>query len=435
MPRRKKSSTTTTVTKVTAPSQQQMPKRKRTKKRKNKRKQNVRVNGFYTDSGENPSILRHQFAKQHLGDTSEGAAWCLKVLHPCDEATLLYSGIPDKTAAGVVTPEFRTRENITAPAATAGATPTSWDCGIMSLPYPDTPAIYFRRLNTDPVGSWDDGTALTAPLTGDLQQHVMKYRMSYSGTTAHLVANATTDQGMVRATSMATEFTTQDGTTVGTESINVGEGQQWDITAFEQLGPRVYTSEARNGVYVVDRPCEDTYRFTANQAAAVKVFGPSGPGTPPVPDPTPKNLQVAGSPKFPENNFTTSYIMFNGLALTSSIDLKCVRGYEVVPQTRSTLATMMKPSPDYDPQALSMASRVSQKMPAAFPAHYNDFGDILGGIARAISGLGLPIISDIAGALGHVVNPAHYAQPMSVGDALGSVASTVAPLIQRVIRR
>lgn len=390
---------------------------------------------FYNDMGENPLILRHQFSKMNLADTSEGAAWAIKCLHPCDESTLLYSGIPDKTAASVITPEHRTRESITPPVPTGQA--VSWDCAILGLPFPDTPAVYFRRLNTDPAGQWDQGVALTNPLTTDFRSTIMKYRLAYSGTTAHLVASATTDMGMVKAASVPLEFSIVPETAPTTgERVRIADGQQWDITAFDQVSPKIYTSEARGGTYVVDRLCEDTCRFVPNGVINVDVYAPSqNSATGPVPDATPKGISVAGSATSNIQNFTNALILFTGLSPQASIDLKCVRGYEACPQTKSILSTMLKCSPDYDPRALSMASRVAQRMPAAFPAHYNDLGDIFGGISRAIASLGIPVVSDIAGAVGHLVNPAHYANPMSAGEVLGSVAQSAAPLVQRLIRR
>lgn len=109
----------------------------------------------------------------------------------------------------------------------------------------------------------------------------------------------------------------------------------------------------------------------------------------------------------------TTVTVYSGLSIQDVIRVKVLSSVEVYPLPHSSLARLAQPSPSLDQGAIDLISEIESQLPHSYPASYNDLGGLLGVIgtflkergiplSRTIGGLGIPGVSPIAAAIGHV---------------------------------
>jgi len=202
-------------------------------------------------------------------------------------------------------------------------------------------------------------------------------------------------------------------------------------TALQNI-PGSYFGEAKDGVYVPLKLAAEDFHYvrSANTVTIVPDIAPTATVSAVDPAPAFTNA-VFGSilnPFVPASAFTwyspsagvvtstgttalpwctdnLSVVALRGMSVSASVTVtvRCAFQLQVAPGT--TYSPYVVTAPPYDPVALAAYTAISREMEDAYPASYNDFGDMLEEIAE-IAGDVLPMIFP---ALGSVVGPAKKA--------------------------
>lgn len=121
------------------------------------------------------------------------------------------------------------------------------------------------------------------------------------------------------------------------------------------------------------------------------------------------------------DNSNMGVVMIRSISSAASISIKIKTGYQMVPKANEFAACFVAAPPTYDQKAINEVAELQQSMPLAYPASYNDLGEILKvigkiitgpvrAVSKVVAGLGIPVVSDI----GKVVN-----------DLSGSIANAI----------
>jgi len=371
-----------------------------------------------------------------LGTTRAGQMWALKALHPNGEEVTASAGIPDHTNVPVVTPEFRVNHTITS---IAGSTLND-DIDILLLPFAEIAFLWRRYPSTttpDVSLNWNVVFNPTIPAAndtinyedGDGVEHSLPYtygdmnaygrtRAMYRGVTVHLDAPALYDQGRIVAGQLALEnkegsvngcYVTAGGTARlhAVSALNIVQlPQNLPLTEDDlfQATPGAVVWEAREGIYMPLRFRDPTHLFSSAQEETIlTIYQPGGIESLLTPATPPKQIGLV----MPVN-FLSGLILIRGIDARANINVKHRIGLEQLVEYASVVAPFQHASPMLDPVAIDRVTQCSQASPMAFEAKYNDLGAIknvlmsilgigkkIGGVVR---GLGIPGVSDIAGA-------------------------------------
>lgn len=270
-------------------------------------------------------------------------------------------------------------------------------------------------------------------------QFADKWRPITSGLTVHLDAATLTDQGKLYAGQVSCDNSQESVTlleAVGEPPENKPYTQNYnkvdfpltyaELTQDDHLG---LVTEARKGVYVPIRisdkenPYVPTSYNLANTSATggrwtfedsvgtgMLRLGPwlnkSGQVT------AVTNGQGLSIPSSLSGHLMAAVVIFAGIHKTSSLNMRSYGSLSVTCDRESPYAVFIQGAPVVDEQALRAAAMLSQHMPHAFPAEFNDLGKLWGvikdvvkivpGVADVLGGMGIPVVSDIANVVGGV---------------------------------
>lgn len=371
--------------------------------------------------------------------------WALKAVHPNGETVTSSAGIPDHTNVPVVTPEMRVNYTIVGTLETQGNS----DVDIVVLPYSHLAFMWRRRPTGSPEPDIDkdwnyvffpvageygsEFSAQCVPLDGtaDPESEVVQFdyatsklpiqygrtRSMYTGITAHLDAPTLADQGRLVAGQLALEQTPTTFSEVvgrkGTKSYKILDPIQISSiegrlpmteSALFQATPGAVVWEAREGVYMPMRFRDPVHLF-GNDLRETLAAVSYDTGTYLLQD-TRKFGIVPGSLL----NELTGVILFRGIDNRANINVKVRRGLESLVDSATAIAPFQHQSPVLDPLAIDRVTQIAQSSPMAYPACYNDWGEILNVIkqvvgvvkpvAKFVGGLGIPIVSDLGNGIG-----------------------------------
>lgn len=395
------------------------------------------LSGDLQRAGGNTNILRG-IVMQALGRSMDSSVYALRYLHPMDEVIHGGTRICDEHTAYTAALEGRSQDTITAPSSLGDG--GTWNMNMIVPSIPDIAFLYQTwdaSTSAPAADSWTPvfyssflaGSVLTDTTTATepvLSANSTQYRGVYRGITCHLNAAGLNDAGMVYGGQYGGEYArgligadvslTKVRDSYTASNVPITENQ-----LYQMVGATVQ-QEAREGVYMPLMYNNPAQQFTSvapptisgDSAAQAKQFtffvnGASKPiSGPPGGGRGPDGLFSAPI------NFTTGIIMWRGLYKAASIQVKTRIGIESVPGVDSPWSPFTEASPLYDPAVMTRTSIVRARLPLMFPAHYNDFSDILKtigevimgpvrGIADTIGGMGIPVLSDIAGPIGGVL--------------------------------
>jgi hypothetical protein len=321
------------------------------------------------------------------------------------------------------------------------------------------------------------GTSRLIPtLAYDTAAAPVEWRITHSGLTVYLDANATADQGMVYATQVSgrtlrdfpcfanKEMTTADPVAIMAFRPFIMPSSEEAIRRYD---PSSYQNRANKGVYIpVQRTEFDGFVQPASYAmpaTIAKLFVPGSLPTPGIRDimifPTSgygaDALKVFGSkaaawllpctqdevtgnitrsdwwaaafdgnydhlamPETGLDDVAVPVLIFRGLSASASLSLKRTVGFELVPSDASgSLPFIRKPAP-YSPAAIDLYQRITAMLPSAFPAKFNSWGSIL------------RVIGDVASNLAPAVSMIPEFGPVlgGIAGAIGSSATAISSL-------
>jgi len=389
-----------------------------------------------------PSLVRRGGVSPQLlaslGNTVAGQMWALKAAHPNGEEVTASAGIPDHTNVPVVTPEFRCNYTIVGDSTGTG----NDDVDILFLPMGQLAFMYRRRTASSTIVDLRTGwkfvfyPSLTAGVdqvgglvtiggenvtmnawTTNLDDYGRSREM-YGGGTVHLDAPTLADQGRLVAGQLPVEL--KEGISANTYIIDdtgTSQGIRSPMSLFQlpgnfpmdestlfQATPGAVVWEAREGVYLPLRFREPVHLFQPDRADTFLAAPGSTGGVPVTFTDVDKNQIAVGVP----TNMLAGVVIIRGIDKRANLNVKCRIGLESLVEAPTEVAPFQHASPILDPLAIDRVTQLSQASPMAYPANYNDFssilnvikgvlGNIVKPIAGGLRGIGIPVVSDIAG--------------------------------------
>jgi hypothetical protein len=402
------------------------------------------------------SIVKGQ---EGVGLTEDGCEFFLRHCHPMGESEYGPCRIPDASTDSTAALEGRVAYNIGSPPGLAAS--DTWNCDIYVLPVPELGFIYrVWKEGTSPA-PWFVGVPQTAFKPGSLGLNDFvnpvstlpsleglcdQWRSVYSGVTVDLEAAAINDAGTVFAGRYGNKAgDSNPGITDAQGNIAMVDAKSFDLLKDEnelwQKVPGAYEAPARNGSYItipfidpvqlwrsqelgtiVSEASPPTFGYqthkpimlasqgnTAGNAFVVDAVDQSTG----IPDPTKANLlTISGT-----DAMQTGIMMYRRLYPNASLRVRTRLGLEAVPSAESPWQPFTDQVSDLDELAVRRATQVQRKLATAYPASYNSLSSIwnaikgalktispiLGPVADVIGGLGIPVVSDIAGMIGQFV--------------------------------
>lgn len=372
------------------------------------------------------NVLRQKICSM-LGSCSAASNWVIKSIHPMDHEPTPGDGrIPDQTTGNTVAPEGRLQATITPPTGLPdGAT---WDLDIWIPNCVDIPILYrfIQSGSVYPVGAWiilpvpsyrpgsiaSDGSS---QVNSSLVTLADTYRVTYKGVTTHLIANSLNDSGVIYMAQWADVPSNPNASSVSSQIDLPGLLYNKLPTSPDllfQKTPRTITYEARKGGYMPMKYMQSVHEFqeSANvgylsykdPAGAIQYVGVT-PGAVSTLNPY---AGVTGT-----SNFLSGMMLYRGLNSGASVQLTFRQRLEAIPTADQAWAPYSESSPLYDPVAMTRQIQISQRMADAYPADYNDLGKILKdvwgwirGAGKAVGGMKIPFVSDIANIAGGAVD-------------------------------
>lgn len=392
-----------------------------------------------------------------LGATPDGAAWCMKALHPSD-AAMDCRGIPDENSMSTVMMNYQSVFSIGVPAGTGDG----WETNIQVTPHP----VQFARYNRGNAGGGGVGhyvdPLLNTQLTG--ADHASKYdaltdlasawRLAYFGVTVTLDAPMIANQGTVVVCQKPLRpnvfaYGDLSGAPVLANMgrnlcvYNVANFPDYDVS---QAMPNAYYGNAKDGVYIPMRlthtsqewhgpedslvACKDLQTGMTGReldddssvpldwvAACPGVLGVgTGAMFPGLRIPYAVNLPgnplhcgLDGDVTSRMLNAYVADICFKGLAEAATVKLFFRVGIELLVEPQSALSSQLHAAVMYDPAAFASYFNVSRQLKDAYPAEYNLLGALWPVIQSAIQ-----------------LAPRIFPLLRPVGDAIRSVVSAKA---------
>jgi hypothetical protein len=372
-----------------------------------------------------------------LGQTIPGRQAVLKMLHPCMEHCDTVVKIPDGAVSTSVVMERRDEFEL------SNQTPstTTYEMLIMHTPFlvgsgiaiqwastvsPTVEQINYvaKRLIAGPGNAgatypvWEAlstapdiwgtilaSSTLSPAVAGDTDPNGIKLsalikniRRTFMGTTLELDASDLYNQGRIISgqwtpdVTLGTVATSAAGDLTDVYDVYKFQLPAVSTSAIVQSDEFSRQAELKTGSYMPIRPCSPELNFTSSEewrqiqvdyaGADSGTFGR---------DPTFNDLWLKG--------WCVGVEYLTNIDVRSQIRIKRREGLELVPSPPSTYSPFATPALPDDVRAKQVLLEFCRKQPHAYPADYNDLGEmipnILGGLADVVSDLGLPLISPV----------------------------------------
>lgn len=326
---------------------------------------------------------------RHLGTSAEGRRYALRHLHPCDETLAGGERIPDEWAGSSAALELRARGRVAAPGQ------GSWDCALLCFPSPDCPVVIVTRSSG---AEWPTAPGTRTPIQfpilplqhgsgvpGRLAHMASSYRGVYKGVTVHHVKSSLNNQGMVYAGQWSQIPDVElDTSTNPAQPVNLYNSLPLEIDDLYGKDASMTAREAKEGVYMPFRFSQPTYTYQAGTATTGKAtsvqytyFKTDGSEQLSTVD----NTNGSWCNTSPHIGLNMGVILFTGLDVTASLDVKVRQGLEVITEARSPWSGFLETGPPLDRMALDRVRYVSSQLAGSYPSAYNDFGLLSGPIA------------------------------------------------------
>jgi hypothetical protein len=409
-----------------------------------------------------------------LGATSAGADWCLKALHPSDPITEV-RGIPDESAVPSMFMNYQAVYTIS-PAVNATGTwsldgqlipnPFSFGCAT----YTDSTGYAMREF----VNPQIEG-AMHSNRLAEFLSAFSRWRLAYGGLTIVQDGPDLANQGTVVACQKPVEpprfncfhdnFGSNANGAPATGWHHAFHLETKDLPSYQtsQAMPNAYFGKSKEGLYMPLKLTKThqtwhshrdlTYQATAASLAPYTNELTGGALAVPVssnqfaygqyPFPSVNDLHAFQMPSPPQitlvGQLTSDFcnenwgdFSFRNLAVTTSLSFFFRMGFEMQLQPGSMLAPHLKLSPPSDEVAVRNYFMVSRELKDAYPAEYNDLGqiwDVISGVLKTASPfLNLvpvagPVLSTVASGVSSVGDRVREATRRVTKPTIGNVAS------------
>jgi len=356
-----------------------------------------------------------------LGATPTGQDWCIKALHPSDPLTEV-QGLPDPSAVPSVLMNYQMTYTVRC---NVGALPGStWAFNAAILPHP----LNFMQIETaTQVGggiTLDEFEVLNTQVVGvthekkyqNFKVQAERWRLAYMGVTVYQDGADLTNQGTIVACQPPVQpLKTHaqcyySGAPPG--GVYVTSPTEWYVLEdkpdfnVSQGMPNAYFSRSRDGCYMPLKLTETAQDWLSEAhevtCGADNVMPPWNDATgnygplPAAPYAGWPHIGlrgawvnqagaggISGDPTSPMGNAAWGHICARNLAVSTSFSFFFRCGWELQVRPGSTLAPHMKISPPYDPTALTTYYAISRELKDAYPAAYNDLGEMWDAISKA----------------------------------------------------
>lgn len=384
-----------------------------------------------------------------LGTTIGGRMAALKILHPNGEGDEFITRFPDGCANTTIAMERRDEFKLEGPA-DAMTAQENWNLIVIENPYLFATQVAIRYSASQNPSTQDLELAVREALRRP-RRVARQYPAWQSVTFGGLMA----DISVLGASALSTSYMTEAGPAVDIKSIRrtylgstfdldaadlYNQGRvvagQWkpdvtlgvadvtdgatpplitslnvylmqtpavvvsNIVSSDEL---VYQAEAKCGLYIPNRPAEMDVPMTACQEyrnVAARV---------PSEDPVPIYPTTDVAPETYDiwlRGWLIGVSHWTDIDYRSSLRIKRKEGLEFISSPRGVFAPFADEALPADLRAQQMLQEFSRKEPHGYPADFNELGKVLqnivGGIADAVSNLGIPVLSDIGKAVGGV---------------------------------
>lgn len=396
-----------------------------------------------------------------LGQTPNGRDWCIKALHPSDPVATC-SGVPDHANSATVVLNYQSTFTLSPSVGATG----SW--GFDSLLMPD-PVSMMWYSKTDSIGT-TAGNFLNTQLPGTTYadkfagfrttNQVSRWRLAYMSVSAYQDGPALSDQGTVAAaqymvepqmTAVSTSLGALPATTIYTSRpiMRIAANHLPDYTTLQAM-PNAYFGQSKYGAYMplrLNGDLDDAWLGERNICQWGQSLGSLGNAYTIVASAAAPAAQAPynavtgfwvnsgsgaaeGGLLATPGNPTWGALCVRNLSVNTGFTFFVRAGWELEVLPTSPIASLMRISPTYDPQALEAYFAISRELKDAYPVEYNDLGklwDTIKGVIKQLApGLGMlgPVGAAVGAGVGPVVDfidslrkkPAHQKPSTQVGD-------------------
>lgn len=367
--------------------------------------------------------------REEFGSSPDGAAWCLKALHPSDPLVEL-KGVPDINCVPSTLVNYQSTFRIANTEATdtwnfsAQFHPNPVNFGFSVNVHDDGTLAGFRALPNAQL----EGSTLLAK-AGSWKAISDRWRLAYFGVTVHCDAPALSNQGTlvvcqkpyeprertVSAKNVDNVYVTFPPLVFPDGNYPVGPvGTDFPNYAAAIAYPNSYMGQARDGCYIplkLTRTFQD-WHSDADMVAwstSTSVSGSAGdnqailiPNTSallsyPHPDLPVTYFNSAGTAltcvPFPRNGSDiVADLCGKNLASSTGFVIEVRAGFEIQALPGTMFSPLLKTPVGYDLKAIEAYALVSRELKDAYPADYNDLGKLWDVIKR-VSGYLAPMLS------------------------------------------
>jgi len=368
-------------------------------------------------------ILERKLSDGVFGDTTTGADWCVKALHPSDPLTEV-RGIPDQSSVPTVCMNYQSTFTLRT------TSTNTWSFDMTMLPHPyyfafwqgnDGGVFCPESVDTLEGNMWNTqiiqggGMPTSDQLLSTWLGLAQRWRLVYAGVTVYQDGPDLANQGtiVVAQTPLVAPTTYLVHTTGAVSEQTVG------VKYYSQpiLGPSFSRSQnmpnamlgrSRDGAYVplkLTETCQDWYgpetiigvvsgvSSTVGQSVTVIIPTTYTPNYPfPAVHSTTYNLgppaSLAGAAVVDLISSNCAQISARNLSPQTSYTFFFRYGLELQMAPSSALTPQLKLSPPYDPKAMITYFMLNREMKDAYPADYNDLGkmwDVISGAVKTLA--------------------------------------------------
>lgn len=401
--------------------------------------------------------------RTEFGQTPDGAAWCLKALHPSDPLVEL-RGVPDLNCVPSTLVNYQSTFRIASDAPGSGA---NWNFNAQFHPNPVNFG-FAVQVNDDgtlhgfaPMPNSQLAGATLVAKANEWKSISDRWRLAYFGVTVHCDAPALSNQGTLVVCQKPYEPRERTISAKNVDNVYVTfpplvfpdgnyptgpVGADFPSYTATVGYPNSFMGPAKDGCYIplkLTRTFQDWHSDAdmVSWAASTNALGGDN-----------QALSIANTSylmSYPHPNLPGAYFNTAGTALacnpfprngsdivadlcgrnlsaTTGFVIEVRAGFEVQALPGTTLSPMLKTPVGYDLKAIEAYALVSRELKDAYPADYNDLGKLWDVIKR-VAGYLAPMLSMVP-KVGTVLGPA--------AALLGSQASSAqVERQQAVVRR